>query len=126
MIFNTDNKGTFFKFSDDDGGVTVRVCPASVIKKISKATTKKLAKVKQGRLIKDEIVDEDKYDQMLWDYVIVDWKKVCGSDGIELPCTTENKVLMMNESIEFAQFVGKCIELLTEDVEVEYKAQEKN
>lgn len=126
MIFNTENKGTFFEFPDGSGGVSVRVCPAAVIKRINKETTIKTAKLKRGQLVKDTTIDEDKYDAMLWDHVITDWKGVFDSNKIELPCTAENKIFIMNNSIEFAQFIGKCLELLTDDIGVEYKAQEKN
>lgn len=132
MKFNLNelNPGTFFFFDEDnpeEGGVEMRLATAGVIEEIEKKVTKKKIIWKRGQKFEDVTRDEKLYSDLLWDYVIVDWKGIIDdSTGEEIPCTKENKSVLMRGSVKFSAFIGDCIEQLTYDVGQSVEDQEKN
>jgi len=72
-----------------------------------------------------EDIDDDKFNEMLWDYQIVSWK-IIDPEGKEIPCTLENKLLLMGNSTEFADWVVKCLNKLAKDSEKKKEDSEKN
>lgn len=128
MKFNLDNlnPGVYFPFEDDEGGVTVRVASADVIRGIDKKTVKKKVQFRRGQRYEIDDTDEEKRSALVWDYAIVDWNGVFDNDGNEIPCTTDNKIKLMNGSVQFSRFIGNCLEQLTEDVEAYDEELEKN
>jgi len=63
--------------------------------------------------------------RLIWDYCIVDWKNV-QLDGEDVPCTTENKVKLMKQCLDFAKFVTTCIDELAETNKALEEARLKN
>ena len=72
-----------------------------------------------------ENIDEDELFSLMWDYQIVNWK-IIDPNGKEIPCTIENKLLMIGKSNEFAEWVMKCLKQLSKDDAKSKKDSEKN
>ena len=67
-------------------------------------------------------VNEDLLNELLWDYQIVNWN-ITDPDGNEIPCTKENKLLLMGNSAEFADWIVRCLNQMASD---EIKRKEKS
>jgi hypothetical protein len=61
----------------------------------------------------------------MWDYVIVDWKGFKDANGKEIPCTRENKLLLMDVD-RFIRFVGHALKIIDQYTEVKKEKLEKN
>jgi len=121
------NPGVFFPFNDEDGGgVEVRLANGLKLDEINKKCSKKKVEFRKGARHEFIEENEEKRSELLWDYVIVNWKGIKDLDGNEIACTTENKVKLMRGSVEFATIVGSCIEKLSEEVESKEAVLEKN
>jgi len=70
--------------------------------------------------------DDDLQNTLFWDAVIVSWKNLKDGKGKEIPCTAENKTLLMLTQPKFSKFIGECIESLTRDETERAEASEKN
>jgi hypothetical protein len=70
--------------------------------------------------------DDDLQNELFWDAVIVAWELLYDSKGAPIPCTAENKVLLMTTQPRFARFVGECVEALNRDAKARAEASEKN
>jgi len=112
MIFK--DEGTWFYFNDDaeDGGVCLKTPTPGDMRKIDKATITKKAEIVKGEKptrVEWIEVNEELRQEMQWDALISDWKKVDPDGNGEIECTNENKLRMMNDYVEFAKFVGNSI-----------------
>ena len=65
-------------------------------------------------------------NKLMWDAMITGWLLYDNDTGKEIPCTTENKIKLMNESPKFAIAVSDCLESLTESTKVIKDAEVKN
>ena len=110
MKFDLKNEGTFFSFPGESGGVSVRVCAGKDIDLINKRTKKVRFEYKKGQRFEITEVDNELYQKLLWDFCIVSWIDVQDAEGNALPCTPENKMLLMNSSNAFATFVTDALE----------------
>jgi hypothetical protein len=129
-VFDLDEKqGVWFDL-DGGGRVQLRTLSFDALKKITKQCTKKKVDFKKvegtpGRFEYTE-VDEDLQNELFWDHCIVSWENLLDSKGKEIPCTRENKVLLMVRVERFARFVADSLaELGAAEAEHE-KAAEKN
>ena len=127
---NELNPGAFFSFDEyegeDGGGVTIRLANGKTLDEINKACIKKKVEFRRGQR-HEVIIDNDELrSKMLWEYVIIDWKGLYDQDGKEIPCTKENKVMLMQGSVKFSSFIGNCVEKLTEETEAYEGNLEKN
>lgn len=75
--------------------------------------------------IEYEEVDETKEEELIFDYMIVDWD-IKTPGGEDIPCTTENKVKLMRESLEFNKFVTENCDYLFKEEEARERELEKN
>jgi hypothetical protein len=123
------NPGVFFSFDENEdgaGGVTIRLANGKILDEINKACIKKKVEFRRGQR-HEVIIDNDELrSKMLWEYVIIDWKGLYDQDGKEIPCTKENKVMLMQGSVKFSSFIGNCVEKLTEETEAYEGNLEKN
>jgi len=128
MKFDLDNlnPGTFFEFEDDDGGVTIRLANSDAMREIDKATVKKKISFHRGQRYEVDVVDEALRSNMIWDYIIIDWENVTDSNGVDIPCTFENKAKLMRESVKFSSFIASCVEQLTDNMSLYEEELEKN
>ena len=124
-----EKKGTFFEM-DGGGRVELRTLSYDALKKINKATTRKRVDFKKvegnpGRFEYEE-VNEELQNELFWDYCIMSWENLFDSNEKEIPCTKENKILLMTRSPQFAKFISESLEILSEDEINQAKVAEKN
>jgi len=126
MPFDLDNlnPATRFHYNDDEW-VELRICSGEDLTRIHKQTRKKKKEYRHGILYRWEDVDEDLEMDLMNDFAITAWDLVTPS-GESIPCTKENKNLMMRNSVEFAGFVTSCLQKLNEKFAGLMEEQEKN
>jgi hypothetical protein len=123
------NPGVWFSFDERDpdaGRICVRVINMAKREEIRKATTKKRVEYKNGGRFEVLDFDEDKFSEMLWDYLIADWERLEDDAGIAIECTKENKIKLVREHVGFQAFVNVCIEKINADIEPKQGAILKN
>ncbi len=129
-----DGKTIYLEPEADAGRVCVRVADAETLEKIQAETrTRKSENIwnKDTRQYHHTVyydqtsAQEKKEREMIWDHAIVDWENIIDSQGNQIPCTLENKMKLMSNSM-FARFIGRCFELITGNAEELKAAKEKN
>lgn len=112
----------------DKARVLLRICAGDDIDEINRLTSKRQPpEYKRGvRYAVPDEVDEKLRQEMVWDFIIVDWEGIMDDKGTPLPCTKENKVLFMTRSVAFATFISKCIEKLNADTLAYQEESPKN
>lgn len=123
------NPGVWFKFDDTDpesGEIRIRAMNNEQRKKLQKECNKKRVEYKHGQRFEVMDVDDDRFSELLWDYCVVEWNKLEDDDGTALVCNSETKATLMQTNVGFAQFVGKCLEILGEQEEDRVARIEKN
>lgn len=71
------------------------------------------------------VSNDELYNEMFWDARIANWN-FCQPDGNQIPCTKENKLLLLGGSTEFAAWVMRCLEKLERDQRARAEKLEKN
>lgn len=121
------NPGIWFSYRDSDvAKVCLRTCAGDDLREIRKVTVKKKVEYKNGTRFPYEEANEELFRELLWDFTIVDWKGFVDAKGNLIPCTKENKLLLMGKSTAFSDFVTDCLEILKGDAEKEKEEEEKN
>jgi len=120
----------FFWPDSENEWVDLRNVTLAEFKKIRAATVSTRAEYHQINDAKPfryevEVTDDDKSDELLWDYQIVDWNIVDG-DGKKIKCNKENKLLLMGNSTEFVRFVVDNLNQLVKDDAKRQEKSEKN
>jgi len=123
---NELNPGMWFEYEDGSFSVQVRLCAGVDLERIFKATEKKRVEYKRGGRFEYFDIDHDKRDELMWDFCIMDWNRIEDGKGKELPCTTENKLLLMKGSVLFSEFIADCLEKARDAVQDAKDGQEKN
>jgi len=123
------NPGVWFKFDESDpesGEIRIRAMNNEQRKVLQKACNKKRVEYKHGQRF--EVIDskDDKFSEMLWDYCIVEWNGLEDDEGGPILCGPETKAALMQKNVGFSQFVGKCLEPLSEEEEDRVARIEKN
>jgi len=124
-----EKKGSFFEM-DGGGRVELRTLSYDALKKINKETTRKRVDFKKvegtpGRFEYEE-VNEELQNELFWDYCIMSWENLFDLKEKEIPCTKENKILLMTRSAQFAKFISDSLETLGKDEANQAEAFEKN
>lgn len=120
------------RFFEMEGGGRVQLRTISVadFKAIQKQTVKKKVDYKkvegQAGRFEYEAVDQDLQNELYWDAVIVGWENLTDKNGKEIPCTRENKTLLMTRSKKFLEFVVESLKTLSEDEAAAQEEVEKN
>ncbi|PKN20883.1 MAG: hypothetical protein CVU71_03640 [Deltaproteobacteria bacterium HGW-Deltaproteobacteria-6] len=72
--------------------------------------------------------DGDLWDEMMWDRVITGWDDLFDKDKKPIPCTKENKVLLMTcgKAKEFVDAVNNGLKTLKDQDKARSEATEKN
>ncbi|KKN40054.1 hypothetical protein LCGC14_0737170 [marine sediment metagenome] len=113
--FENKNEGTWF-FADAEkpeiGGICLRVLSAEEHNRIESITTRSKKKVKRGVAFDDVTTDEPLAAKLRMRFCIVDWKGL-QLNGKDVQCDDTTKVEMC-KSIEFLDWLGDCLEALTE------------
>jgi hypothetical protein len=129
-VFDLEQKaGAWFEM-DGGGRIQIHVLTQEEFKEVRRQTVKKKVDFKKvdgtpARLPYEE-VNEDLQNELFWDTCIVAWENLFDGKGKEIPCTKENKILLMMRSQAFARFVAESIETLTKDQMRQVEEEEKN
>ena len=142
MPFDIDNlnPGCWFDSPFGDGErVRFRVPDAAALREIDRQTLERRVEYIQPRKANgkpdrraalqrieyDEVIDAGLREQLMTDHCIVDWE-IKRPDGTPIPCTTENKMRLMQGSIDFGRWMTECLERISEDTEQGARAATKN
>ena len=126
---------TYLEPKEDAGEVCIRAMDADVMKDIKSKTSKLVEKIvlntksKAMERIQYEEQTPDQKEQeseMVWDYVIQDWRGILDKNGNEIPCTSLNKRLIMKKSLQFVWFAARCLHLVTRTNVEKAEGAEKN
>lgn len=129
VILLDDSPAKWFEM-DGGGRVQLRSLTTDAFKSIQKQTVKKKVDFKKvdgvpARLEYEE-VDADLQNELFWDAVVVAWENLLDAKMATIPCTKENKILLMSRSARFAKFVADSLKTLSEDEAREAEQSEKN
>jgi len=128
-VFNLEKQGVFFDM-EGGGRVQLRFIDIEDWRAIRKQTIKKKVEYKriEGKAERFDVeeVNEDLQNELFWDQSIVSWENFVDGNGKEIPCTKENKILLMSKSVKFAQFIGDCIKQMADDEKFQAEQSEKN
>ena len=126
---NNLNPGTWFPFDEskpEEGGICVRVLNTKKLAEIRDQTITTKREFADGRMHEYQEVDHAGRDRIIWDYCIVDWKDLIDDEENPIECTTENKILLMNEHIGSSAFVETCLDKLNAQAGILLEESEKN
>ena len=118
MLFDLENLNPAIKWylDDDDksqGSVTLRALSRDDVMENLKKHTKKTTEIHRGmQVVKEEISEESDYDS--WDKSIVEWE-LFDKNNNPIPCTRDNKVLLMGKSPWFQNFVAERLERMRKE-----------
>jgi hypothetical protein len=126
-IIDTEEITPRFFEMEGGGRVQLRTISVADFKSIQKQTVRKKVDYKKvdgtpGRFEFEE-VNQDLQNELYWDSVIIGWENLSDRNGKEIPCTKENKVLLMTRSKKFLDFVVESLKTLSAD---EADAQEQS
>ena len=121
--------GKWFEM-EGGGRVQLRTLTADILKAIRKQTVKKKVDFKkvEGTPVRLEYeeINEDLQNELFWEQIIIAWENLFDGKGNEIPCTKENKTMLMTRSVKFARFISDSLKILAEDEQRELEASEKN
>lgn len=126
MALNIDADVEKTKWVDHPEIDDVSFCIRPLTNKFSKKARKQCVTIKKTRKGDEEILDEEKFDQVLVSHVVEDWKGIVDSNGNQVKCTFENKekIFEMLTSLKLWA-LREANALVIENAEVKEK-QEKN
>jgi len=119
------NPGVTFFFNEVDkseGFIVLRVLNNQKLEEITNRCRTKRVEVKGSPPTRFEYLDfkkggEEKEFELTWDYCIREWGQVVDAKEVEIPCTAENKVVLMRTSPPFSSYVMKCIRTINAEEE---------
>lgn len=131
MNFDLDdlNPGIWWDFvpgKPEMGAVRLRLMSSDELLRVTQATTKEGVEYRNGKRYTKPIVDMETQNAMVSDYIIVDWRGVLNSKGEDIPCTAENKALLLGKSVIFSEFVATCLEKMKESLNEKEREVTKN
>jgi hypothetical protein len=125
-----EEAGAWFEM-DGGGRVQIRLISPETMKSIRKQSVKRRVEFKKvdgtPARFEHEEIDEDLQSELFWDDCIVGWQGLMDAKGREIPCTKENKLLLMNlRSGMFRTFVVSAINRLSDETAKQAAVSEKN
>ena len=119
------NPGVTFFFNEVDkseGFIVLRVLNNQKLEEITNRCRTKRVEVKGSPPTRFEYLDfkkggEEKEFELTWDYCIREWGQIVDAKEVEIPCTAENKVVLMRTSPPFSSYVMKCIRTINAEEE---------
>lgn len=129
MKLNMDNLNPpawFDHPQDDEARICLRVASALDLEEIRKKTVKKRVEYKRGQRFEVDHIDEELQTELTWKLCIIDWEGLYDYEDKPIPCTDENKVLLIRNSPQFSKWVVDCLDLLNEDNVQQSESAEKN
>ncbi len=118
VIDLSDKPAKWFEL-EGGGRVQLQTVSADAFKAIQKQTVKRKVDFKKiegtpARLEYEE-VNTDLQNELFWDAVIIAWENLSDKNGKPIPCTKENKVLLMTRSAMFVKFITDSLKAVSED-----------
>jgi hypothetical protein len=114
-------EGRWYKYAE---GVEFQIRPltSQVLRDLRKSVTQTRMEVNPTTrvMVSVDHVDDDKYNDVLNDHLLMDWKGIGNEDGEPLECNLENKKLILNQ-IPLRDFIWGAAQAL--DIEAD---REKN
>lgn len=130
MTTNIDFDEVSAEWFEMEGGGRLQLKIPSMAdwKQIRKQTIRKKVEFKKvdgtpGRFEFEE-VNEDLQNELFWDSAIVNFENFTNKGDL-IPCTKENKILLMTNS-KFAKFFSDSFKILTDDMAMQAEDSEKN
>ena len=129
-VLNLEEKeGQWFEM-EGGGKVELRSLSYDALKKIDKQVSVKRVDFKKVEGTPERFeykeTNEDLQNELFWDYCILGWENLFDSKEKEIPCTKDNKVLLMTKSVMFAKFISDSLQILAESEAKQTEALEKN
>lgn len=127
---NNLNPVTRFYLSDEHGGQTeewveLRRPSLKESREFRKKATKRRVEYKGTQRFEVADFNDELWDEMFWDATISNWY-ILQPDGKEIPCTKEDKLLLVYGSPEFLRFLNDCVLKLNADLTNVQEESEKN
>lgn len=117
---------------DLEGGGRVQLRPMNIdaLKDVRKQTVKRKVEYKrvEGRAERFEVEDinEDLQSELFWDYVIMSWENLLDAAEKPIPCTKENKMLLLTRSTKFVTIINEALRKIADDENIKMEKAEKN
>ena len=129
-VFDLEEKpGVWFEM-DGGGRVQLKTLTSAEWKSIRAKSVKTVSEYQKldGKWERFEVEkkDDDLQNTLFWDAVIVSWENLLDGKGNQIPCTAENKTMLMLTQPKFSKFIGECSEALTKDENALAEKSEKN
>ena len=129
-IFNLNGSGGVWFDLEGGGRVQLRSMDADTLKAIRKQTVKTRIEYKrvEGKAERFEVeqADEDLQNALFWDHVIVAWENLFDANNAAIPCTRENKILLLSKSVRFATFIADSLKVLADGETAQTEEAEAN
>jgi hypothetical protein len=104
--------GTFFPWPDEPEGSKNGV----VLRLLDYVTVQKMKKVK----------GKPEFTSIGTDFCIVSWTGITDDAGNDFPCTTENKLYLVQNNPEAAVFIKKCLDKLQDERDEAIKSMDSS
>jgi hypothetical protein len=137
-FFNSDVSAdgtiTYHAPEKDAGRVQIRIADADTYECIQKDTrthkhefvyNKVTRQMERVSYVEQTSEQKRKERELIWDYAIQAWEGILDKNGNPIPCTTENKIKLMNIPV-FSRFVSRCLDLINLSEEARKSELEKN
>ena len=112
LNMNDLNPGIFFLWptseKKEQGGITVRALTNQKRDEFLTATTTEEEDYRDGRVYVRKDEDKDTFNELTYDYCIVDWTELYDNDK-PIPCNKKNKLKLMKEHPVFPGLVNTAI-----------------
>ena len=129
-VLNIEDKPGIWFEMEGGGRIQLKPMTADTMKTIRKQTVEKKAEYKKvdgkAERFEFESVNEDLQNELFWDHIIVGWEKLFDSKNVVIPCTKENKLLLMSRSAKFANFISESLKKINDDEVKEAETTLKN
>jgi hypothetical protein len=122
-------KGVWFDL-EGGGRIQLRLPTVDLFRSIRKQVTKQNVEYKriEGKAERFEVdvTNEDEQTALFWDYIILTWEKFFDGNHNEIPCTKDNKIMLITRAAWFAKFLNDCLDKLRKDEEAKIEDLQKN
>ncbi len=119
------NPGTWFDL-DDGARICLRLCNEKDMAAIRAKTVKEDAEYINGQRYQTIDRNNDLAEEMTWDKSIIAWEGIIDENDEPVPCTKDNKILLMRGSLTFPVVVTALLDNLTSAVYKESEGLVKN
>ena len=106
--------------------IKIRPLPVSRTRELEKKATSKKVEFVNGRKQTREIIDDEKFNELLQEHLIAGWRGLYDQNGEPIPCLAENKKAILDYVHELRLFVVMSGQELEDLRQKEQEAEEKN